>query len=435
MKLEELLNNKRYIQFLKDIAGGKYFVKEIEDLKEELNLDSKRLEKVLTVIGKRLLQKHYTVLYPVEMIVIPRYPFSKRPLIEWKPLQMKDYGDAGVTKIKEITGRLGNLINCGFLLRNFVLIDVDSSNIPAKVEFDIKTRRGYHKLFYIPKYKIVEFTLDNVRGVHIKIKCNDVEIELMSGSGQLGSHPLQSRYLEISNGKVNVRSYKILSKRAEYSFRSADLTPLESSIDDVRAFLEELLRKLGCEEKLRQLELVPKEEEEISTDITNVNPRESRFNVNRLTIVGGLSYGEFKKILEPKQSLLPVCFKKALYDNIDKGHRYFHLRLLVAILPYFVALDEKNIEELVSDFAERTNSTRGEIREWVYHSKYFTGKMKLDEKELHVPSKLGVPSEAWSDFRELGYCSVFPFRESCSRLEGSKRRRLIVEYIENLMGR
>jgi len=434
MELSELLDRKKYLEFLRDLGSGKYPVKEVLDILGEGTFTPETLSRSLEYIGKKLLGKHYTVLYPVEMIVVPRYPFSKQPMIAWKDLQGKEYSDPEVVRIKYITGRLGNLINSGFLLKNFVLVDIDNKNNVKSEYADIETRRGYHKLFYIPRYACAEIKFNNVKGNKISLYCNSINIEVMSGSRFLGSHPLQSRYLEVSGGKINVRSYRTISRRAEIGFGSADLTPLVGSIDDFKAYLEGLLRELGCEGYTNKIIIIPKEREDTTEGLPQVSPRESRFNTSKIYILGGLPYKEFKALVSDKQPLLPTCLRQALFSVVDKGHRYFHLRLLLGIIPFFVPLTDETISEFIEDWKMRTGSTAGEVRQWIYNSKYFTGKITMDDKELHVPSILGVPVEAWSDFESLGYCNNCCLRDSCLRFEGSKRRKLIVNYIESLIG-
>jgi len=435
MRLEELLQPENYLAMIRKIARGEIVVvKEIEDILELVNGDRKRLEAILIGLTRKLLEINRPVIYPIEVIVIPRFPFSKHPMVDWGPFKAKDYKDPEVNRIKDVSSRLGYLINSGFIGRHFVLIDIDSENVPKSLEFDVKTSRGYHKLFYVPKFPAVEFKIGGNSSTKYKIKCGEVDIELISGSNYLISNPLQSRYIQIENGKFNIRKYKILSKRAEYAFNSADLTPLQADIPDIQEYLCILFRELGCEGFCKELELKPLEKEDAANDLPRVNPKESKFNSRRLPIVGAMTYSEFKAELEKRAALLPTCIKHALFGSVEKGHRYYHLRLILAVLPYFVGLNDQNIEALVQDFSERSNSTRGDVRLWLYDAKYFTGKIEVEDTGIHVPSAYGVPSETWSDFDALGYCNNCPLRESCKNRPGPEKRRLIVSYIEELLG-
>lgn len=434
MDLFRLLDRGAYLEFIEGLGEGRYPVREVEEARESSRLPKREFSKVLVYIARQLLEKHYTVLYPVEMIVVPRYPFSKQPLISWRELQSKDYADPEVARIKYASSRLGNLVNAGFLLRNFVLVDIDSKGSVKPEYADVETRRGYHRLFYMPRYRRVDFEFGGTKGGKVTLQCGGVNVELSSGSTFLGSHPLQSRYIEVSNGKVSVRSYKLVSRRAELAFRSSDLTPLESTLEDLKGYLELLFSELGCSSLPGKVTVVPRESEDVSPGLPPVNPKESRFNALSMRLVGGLPYGMFKEALASKRDMLPVCLRQSLYGRVERGYRYLHLRLLASVLPFFVSMREESIEELIEDWSSRTSSTSGEVRQWLYTIKYFTGKISVDGREVYTPSLLGAPSESWSAFESLGYCRECPLRESCLKLGGSGRRKLIVEYVSKLAG-
>jgi len=416
------------------MAQGKVLVEEIEDLLSYVNGDRSKLEKVLAGLALKLYQINKPVIYPIETIVVPRYPFSKKPLVEWSILKPKDYKDPEVNRLKDVSSRLGYLINSAFIGRHFVLIDIDSENLPGKVELDVKTKRGYHKIFFLPNYPAVLFKIGGNPSTKYKVKCGSVDIELISGSNYLISNPLQSRFIVFDGSKFNVIKYKLLSKRAEYAFNSADLTPLYAKVEDVKEFLCEMFKAFGCEGYCKELEVRGLEKEDTTTELPNVNPRESRFNNSSISAVGSLSYSELKSELEKHLAALPECIKQAVFGRIEKGHRYFHLRLLAAVLPYFVEMNKENIEALVKDFSERSNSTMGETRSWLYNIQYFTGKIEVNGSKVSVPSLFGAPAEAWSDFEALGYCERCVLAEKCRTLQGSQKRRLLVSYLETLLG-
>jgi len=432
--LERLLSKEAYIDLIRAMAQGKVVVEEIESLLDYVKGDRTKLEKILVGLANRLYQINKPVIYPIETIVIPRYPFSKRPIIEWGSLKAKDFKDPEVNRIKDVSSRLGYLINSAFIGKHFVLIDIDSENLPAKIDLDVKTRRGFHKLFYIPEYPAVLFKVGGNPSTKYKVKCGGIDIELISGSNYLISNPLQSRFIVFDGSKFNIEKYKIISKRAENSFYSADLTPLSAKLDDVKDFICEMFKAFGCDAYCKEFEVKGLEKEEYSSDLPNVNPKESRFNSNPLAVVGSFSYTEFKAELEKHSAALPECVKQALFGRIEKGHRYFHLRLLVAILPFFVEMTKENIEAFVKDFSERTNSTMGELRSWLYDTYYFAGKLEVNGSKISAPSRFGVPAEAWSDFEALGYCSRCLLAEKCRNSEGSQRRKILVSYLETLLG-
>jgi len=432
--IEKLLSKENYINLIRMMAQGKVFVEEIEELLKYVSGNRTKLEALLVALSKRLLDINKPVIYPIETIVVPRYPFSKKPLIEWGKLKDRSYNDPEVNRVKDISSRLGAAINSAFIGRNFVLVDIDSENLPKDLEMDVKTRRGYHKIFYIPKYPAVMFKLGGNPSTKYKVKCGDIDIELISGSNYLISNPIQSRYIVYADSKFHIYRYKILSKRAEICFNSADLTPIYADIEDVKAFLQDLFNKLGCEGYSKVLEVVGLEKENFSNDIPMVRAKESKFNNNAMSLVGGLDYTEFKNSLQSKAEMLPTCLRQALFGGIDKGHRYFHLRFLLAVLPFFVEMNNNNIEIFIKDFAERTSSTPGEVRSWLYNTYYFTGKISIEGNDIRTPSLLGVPNEAWTDFEGLGYCNDCVFKDNCKNSSGSDRRKQIVSYITQILG-
>jgi len=130
---------------------------------------------------------------------------------------------------------------------------------------------------------------------------------------------------------------------------------------------------------------------------------------------------------------IPTCIKNSLFGNIRKGYRYFHLRFLLAILPFFITLDKIGIKELVKDFAMRTDSKRSEVREWTYYTKYFTARVYMNDQEAVAPSKLGVPSESWSTFETLRYCDTCTLKDQCLKLSLKQRRKLLVDYLAEIL--
>ena len=431
--LDHLLNIKNYLEFFKELAYGNPPLEEWENAFRALEKDRETFARTMIKIARILYKKHYTVLYPLEMIVVPRYPFTKVPMVKWLDLKRKDYSDPTVVEIKDVAGRLGNLINAGFILRNFVLIDMDTYDESLCKEFDVKTRRGCHKLFYIPNYQAVAIGFGEKETTKYRFKAGEIEFEFMSGNNYLGSHPLQSRYIEVASGKINIRSYKFLSREAEIAFRSADLTPIKANIHDVREFLCFLFKETGRPGYCNSMILKPMEREEISVSADTVQIPRNRFQSVSIPVLGTLRYSEFKEILYERLSALPVCIEKALFEPIPRGHRWFHLRLLLAVVPFFVFLNTTELEEMIADFAARTASTGGEIRKWMYDAKYFTGKLNFGEREINVPSALGVPEEAWKDFRALGYCDTCGYREQCLYKESRERRKLIINVLNTLI--
>lgn len=438
-KLEHLFSFNNYKALLLDMAKGKINIPERDEWLE--HVDTLELEKVFAELAGVMWNKRREVIYPQELIIIPRFPFSKRPLIPgWSIFQNKDVTDPVVVDLKDKASKLGTLINAGFILRNFVLIDIDlntrDKSIIREVEkvSDIKTKRGYHILMYTPKYEVCEFSFKNSKGFKIVVNAEHGKAELMSGKGFLGSYPPQARFLDFSDGKINVKRYKEISAKARITFASADLTTLEATPKDIEERINEILQILGVKDKVAVKALEKQPNDITSTNVPDVCPGViSRFNRVPLTAIGRLSFTEFKSILSSVKEKLPICVRNSLFSNIKKGYRYFHLRFLLAIIPFFVALNKETIKEFIEDFASRTNSKRSEVREWVYHTKYFTARVYMNNYEVIVPSKLGVPSESWSTFESLAYCDSCILRDQCLKLNSKQRRKLIVNYLAEML--
>jgi len=440
--LEDLFSRENYKKLILDIARGKTPVNEYGEWIE--HVDRKTLERAMMTIENILWKNHREMIYPLELIVVPRYPFSKTPLISWSILQDRDSTDPEVVRIKDKTGKLGNLINAGFILKHFVLIDIDlernvESSIRGELEkvTDVRTKRGYHIIRYLPRYEACLFESDNVKGEKIVIKTDYGQLELLSGKSYLGSYPPQARYLDFSNGKVNVHRYREISNIAKIAFSSADLTTLESTPRDVEETINTVLGLLGIKKSIKVHPLEKQESERTSTvdptDSKSGSKTTSRFNVRPLPILGRLRYSELKSVLEKYKDRLPTCLRQALFGRIERGHRYFHLRFLVAILPFFISLDEENLNEFIKDFSIRTDSKRSDVRKWYYDVKYFTGRITVEEKELTIASRLGIPAETWSDFETLGYCNTCNFKDFCLSRSSKERRKLIVSTVADIL--
>ena len=431
MNLKNLLNFENYLRLLDDIADGRVDVPEYGEWLEWFGGDKEKLKKVFREIARKLKDRNHDIIYPLETIVVPRYPFSKKPMIGWHELQDRDFKDSLVNEIKYYSSRLGKLINTAVIMKHFILIDIDKKIAELRKIADVETRRGYHIIRYIPDYEAIRIN----DAYSYTINVGSFNIEIKSGKGFLWSYPPQSRYLEYRNGVVNVRVYKILSKDLRYAIGSGDLSLIKARVDDIPEILRQVLEPLGLGEYVKRLSFKGVEKQEsVQASVPKVNPKESRFNALPMMLVGFLDYEEFKKALAKHLKALPVCLREALFGFPQEGSRYFHLRLLLAVAPFFVVLNEKNLRALVEDYASRTAKRPSEVREWAYYAKYFTGKAVVNDETIHVASRLGVPEEAWSYFETSGYCDKCPLKPICLGKPSSLKRKAIVEYIVHLLG-
>ena len=429
-------NINQYIDLLKKLVTLEIYTKDFEDVLDQLKQYHKDPQQVLLrsliYVAHQFWKNRKDVIYPIEMIIVPRYPFTKRPMIEWKFLQDKSPKDYEVNKIKYYCSKYGKLINVGFLLKNFVLIDVEGKVEGLEKMFDIETKRGYHKLFYLPKHEALKFKFLKSSGYWITIPAGKIKIEVMSGKSHLGSYPIQSRYILVENGSISVKCYKILSKEMDIVVKSADLTPIESKPLDVKDFLIQLALELGYEDLKKRIEqefeVVAVEKQSEPIELKESEPDVSRFNENYIPCMGSLSYEEFRKKLEEKRKLLPECVKYVFLESVPEGERYICLRFAVSILPFFVLLDKEELEKVAIEFASRYGFKHARLYYW----EYFSGKLTLEFDDLQInvftASRIYNAGEIYSYFKAKGICDRCIYRDSCT-----KKRMWIVKTLEKVL--
>ncbi len=375
-------------------------------------------EQALYIIARRLLSRRRDVVYPIELVVVPRYIFTKVPMIEWRNLQRKSVTDSEVVDVKYRCSKLGCLINVGFVLRNFVLIDVEcyDENVRSKLRasglFDVETRRGFHKYFYLPDAVSIAVGQRTPKGESWTTKkvldyrnLLGIKIEVMSGYRYLGSYPPQSRYLVFSNNTVSVKCYRVLSKEFQHVVDVGDLTEIAvKDVDYIHEFLCNIARVIGDEGVAKQIKTTlsirrvesDEEYEKIQgIALSDVKPREDEVN---LGFVGTLTYDEFKELLSKAKHVLPPCIVKCFLGEVEEGYRYAMCRLACVVAPALVYLDEQNLEKMIVDFAERYGFRKPRDYYW----KYFTA----EDKELGVRSlsAVKVPKDVFEMVRQYVRC-------------------------------
>lgn len=432
--LLSLLDRANYMKLWKRILRGSIDVPEVQDEIAKLKAPQEVVEKTIMKLAKYLYDNRKPVIYPLELKIVPRYPLSKRPLLPWQGLQSLEPTSPEVVTIKEVASQIGTAINAGFILEHFVLVDIDAKIVELRKYADVETRRGYHILFYVKDYPAMVFKNGNDYGSKIVIKCNNISIELMSGRRFLGSYPPQSRYLDTSNGKLNVRRYKVLSNRLFYAVSSTDLEPISATPDEVIDYVRNLLRILGCDKEAKELVLKGLEEEPEPTLISTSPGNPPGKETYSTTAIGSLELEDFLSILNKKKRLLPVCVRQAFLGRIEHGYRFYHLRLVTRILPRYVVVREDTIRRFLEDWAKRTDSTSSDLRRAYYNMRYFMGKTKLGDETIYTVPTTGVPEESFSAFEELGYCNVCPLRYKCSGKSPKQRTKIIEEYMDTFIG-
>jgi len=376
-------------------------------------------------IGEVLRRKHREVIVPQEMIIVPRVPFTKKTAVPWgwlQDLNQKDKEKMEVyMEMKYKTQKAGNLINCGFLLKNFTLVDIDliredsSKRKVLEERMDVRTRRGYHKIFYHPQ-AIATATIWGKDALLRRLinleKSLGLKIEIMSGVGFLGSYPEMSRYLDVGKG-IKIKKYNVLSRELKAVTEVGDLTQITvEKPEEIKNFITDLLGELGGGSIAKNIESNLKVEfikdyEEVKEQIKTTSRELGR--TPSVGKYGLLSYRDFIVILEKRKSKLPPCVRIGLLEGADEGFRYAFARHVCTIVPAFVCLDEKSLKELIKDIAKKYGFRRPKDYYW----KFYTGFVKMWGSEIRTLGKPYLEREVYDIVYQKAGCDSCPYRHEC----------------------
>jgi len=455
--LESLLDPNRYILFLKTIHKLRDKVPEVEDWLAFFNNDVIEFERTFEQIARSLLARKQEVLYPPQVIPIPCYPFTKRPMIQWLELQAREPTDEPVIDIRYYCARLGNLINVAFLTKRFIVIDVDTKNEELRRIADVETRRGLHIIRFLDKYQAVKiklilrlgdrtykeegFKVVLYSGVE-KTRPDETPVaDIRSGPFFYVMYPVQTRYLVFEQTpqgrKVTVKAYKLISNVAYNAFKSADLEPIRASLNEIEQLIQKVVEIMLPNVKIERIELEPYENvpfQELNlSEGTGVPKRESKYNQNPRSLPGLLTFEQFKAIIERHKEIAPVCLYKCLFESLPRGVKFFHGQFLRAILPYFVKLDEEELKKVIEDWCIRNADKKSDWTRVKYYWLYFTGKLNIDGKVYRVASHLIPNSDSFTTFEQLGYCERCILKSQCLGKNPRERFKLILHHVEQII--
>lgn len=379
-------------------------------------------EATVRTVAKGLWDRWGEVIYPVTLKPVPRYPLSKVPIIEWSELQELDWSSEYVAEVKYICSKLGTLINCGFVLDRWTLIDVEVTDpeLRAKLRtsglFDVETRRGFHKYFHHPDYIAVALRWgsggEDAKLV-LDLETSGIRIEVKSGWKYLGTYPPQSTYIQLSvNGgrpKVCVHRYDVLSKEMRIMVESGDTDLLViKRVDDVVDFLVRLLEVIGRDDVAKNLEKNVKARFLDADQYRSLKPKLPTGDRDcPVCVFGSLTYSEFKRLLSQCIEYLPPCIVKTFLEKVPYGYRYAACRLACVVAPALCHLDDSNFREMMEDFADRCNFAG--VREYYWY--YFTGEGPFGTR---VATATKLDEAAYNLLRDLAKCDKCPYREECS---------------------
>jgi len=430
-------------------------IEEILSLIEEHKLSKEFVANELLEICK-CISKHYRrFAYPIQIIPIPAYKFTKRPMISWEEFQDVDPEDRKAIQLRYVCSLLGQFINVLFPLRNFVHIDVDFQT-PEQKEliksrfsdgfqdfFDVETRRGFHKFFYTPEYYAVGFAwrihvykedgtveeklTDYSFWLTIHLPDSKAKLDIRSSPKFLAVFPEQSHYLIFDGKELFARKYRCISGDCAKFSMVADVTPLQAKLEDIKNFIVKTVARLypSFVEKVKKdlvLKGFTKEEfYEIWNRVQEKIPSKKKGieNIEYITVIGNLSYSQFKHLLRRFKEKLPNCVRKTFLEKVPKGYCYGLARLACTIIPWFVHIDSKELIKIAQDFAERFESFK---KPRTYYWNYFMFSLPPKEDKVGYPSIYGIDSTTFQLFKDFVECDKCEYRNEC---------KLYLKYVNN----
>ena len=444
--------------------------KEFQDLIDGFKLDKEFVRNELLTICKIMIKKYRRFAYPLEIIPIPCYKFTKRPLIKWEEVQDLDPNDRKAIELRYVCSILGNYINVLIPLRHMVHIDLDFESVEQKERiknkfedqfqefFDVETRRGFHKFFYIPDYYAVGFAWK----IYVKKPDDTVEeklsqwkfwqtihlpsvgakLDIRSSPKFLAIYPEQSHYLIYDGKELRAFKYRCISGDCAKFVLVADISSIKASVEEVKDFILKVIKRLepNLYEKVRKdlvLKGFTKEEfEDVYKQIQHTKPKkfDSLEEVEYIPIIGNLSYKQFKQVLDAIKFKLPRCVQITFFEKIPKGFCYAFARLACTIIPFFVHVDRKELEEIVIDFYERAESFKTPK---TYYWEYFMFGIPPEADKIGFPSPYGIGCEVFEIIKEHARCDECSWNYQCyyynkciNRVEqGLKVREIIAQII------
>ncbi|RLF40267.1 MAG: hypothetical protein DRN12_05755 [Thermoplasmata archaeon] len=425
MDLENILTNpEEYI--VKEFRSKKR-AKDFDEIIEKYGLDEEKVEEDLREMMRILKKKNITFTYPLELIVIPAYKFTKKPLIRWEELQEKLPNDREVIHYRYICGKLGYLINTLFLLRNFVVIDLDFNSIEDKEKykknvfkmFDVETKRGFHKYFYFDQYVAVGFKYKGIKKLNfwttIHIPEINAKIDVRSSPRLLVIYPEQSHYIIFEDNILKAKKYRCISHECRCMIFSSDIYLLKSSVDSIKDFIISLIKMFNenlAKSIENNLELKPLEIDEYRQVLSHVqessNVKDDYNSV--IPITGNLTYNEFKNILQMIHNRLPPCIKVAFLENVKTGYCYAFARLSCTIIPFFVHVDDNELEKIAEDFHKRYESFRSPKK---YYWNYFMFSIKPDGNLEGYPTRFGISDDVYLQIHQYVNCNNCEYNDQC----------------------
>ena len=435
-KLEQLASDEDLIDDL--------YEKSVKLLKEDYPYLSKLIDKEIDILFKSLKKVRRNVGFALEVIPIPFYKFTKRPLIKWSDVQKLDSNNIQTLKLRHVCSRLGNLLNYAYVLHNFVVIDIDI--VYPKVEklsdyikirkfiqekkreilekcgniFDIETRRGFQKIFYLKNgYALATLYKRSdskaiVFWTNINLPESFCKLEIRTGGRFLAIYPEASHYLDVENGKLVAKKWKVISNSARQFVYANIVDTLEASVDEIRDFILKVLECLDINvykslSKVLEFKAVNKEEyfnyiEKFKLPEKNNNSK----NINYT--IATLDFKEFISILRRIKNKLPNCVYKIFFEGVKSGYCYFMGRLLCTFLFKLVKPTVENVEEVSNYFVDLFESFK---KPRTYYYYYYCFSLCPNLYNIGYPTTFNIGQDVYEVVREYSKCDECKYRDVC----------------------
>ena len=465
VNINELLDLIRFKESRKDIIlkFEKFIVEEYVD---EDNPNSKKLKAIfetdLEEIAEELAKLYRPCNFPFEVIVIPAIKFTKKPLVDWKSLQVKDPLDVEVMEMRRICCKLGIMVNHLYMTKGFVHIDLDFEDPSLKAKyreklsklFDIETRRGFHKVFYLPnmegavfKYKRKERCEEDESKCYVHVFRTTIHIpevnaklDIKSTRRYLAMFPEHSHYLIVENERLYARKYRCLNNACMQFAYSTSVELLKAKVDEIKQFIINVLSIFNDQlaksvEGMLFIETIDKNRyAELEKIVGNEKILEDRSITS--PYISFLKFDQLINILKRHINELPNCIKAGLFSRVEKGYCYGVARILASILSHLVYPSLEEVEKIAEYCAERFESFK---KPRTYYWLYFMFSKKPREGELGRPSLYGVEKDTYMLVVDYIECEKCRYKDICAyynhyvlnRETGMTPRMIMINLVSN----
>jgi len=378
----------------------------------------------------RLLERFNTpIWYPETVKIVPTYKFTKFPMVKWSSLQNKPSNDPEVVNIKIFAGKAGKLINSAMVLDRILVVDLDSEKGRESVSylakfFDVETRRGFHKIFFLKSGRTALFRFGQARAVgktQIHLPELNAKLEIKSGPQFLSTYPLQSHYLIIDTKKQDliIKRYNPVSICAKKIVYANDTTCALASETDIVEYIVTVIENVNTNlAKSIRNNFRIEVKDNVEAINSEVNGNVPKAPTRSLNYYGSLTYEEFKQYLESRYNWLPNCIRTAFFESVEEGYGYAFAILAAKVFPLFVRGTEEEVLKVAKDFASRFRSFKSAK---LYYWYYYGFGTKPERDKAGTPSAYDVPDEIYELIFRRANCELCLYNQKCRIFNAVKK--------------